>query len=32
MTAETCWALFWATGVPEYYALYREFLEAAASA
>jgi|GEM_PF-2173985 len=28
MTAETCWTLFWATGVPECYALYREFMEA----
>lgn len=30
MTAETCWTLFWVTGAPEYYALYREFLGAAA--
>ena len=30
MTAETCWALFWTTGVPEYYAMYREFQETAA--
>lgn len=31
MTAETCWNLFWITGAPEYYAMYREFVEAAAS-
>lgn len=23
MTAQICWNLFWATGAPEYYALYR---------
>lgn len=27
MTANTCWTLFWTTGAPEYYAMYREFLE-----
>jgi|ADurb_H2B_02_Slu_FD_contig_41_2825832_length_339_multi_4_in_0_out_0_1 hypothetical protein len=32
MTEEICWALFWVTGAPEYYALYREFMEALASA
>lgn len=27
MSAETCWALFRATGAPEYYLLYRALLE-----
>lgn len=32
MTAETCWTLFWVTGAPEYYELYREIVEATALA
>lgn len=32
MTAQDCWALFWATGAPEYYALYRALADASASA
>lgn len=32
MTAELCWALFWATGAPESYVLYRELLESEALA